>query len=154
MYKSTIHTPASNCSAGTGVSGGPARSVFDQMDDFDKQLKEKLEASFDVTGNLESKNAAERVAEKVAEWQRNMDSLFDGEEGAMEEEGYISGSGTGDEGDDEIWVDDDVKTKYRKNEEPIKSVDKFKELASKETSVGKEKSSEEEGQWRMILDLL
>jgi hypothetical protein len=153
MYKSTIHTPASNCSAGTGISGGPARSVLDQMDDFDLQLKEKLGASLDVTGNLGSKEAAERVAEKVAEWRRNMDALLDGEEGVMEEEGYVSGSGTGDEADDEIGVGDDVKTKYRRNGESIKLMDKLKELAGREPLDGKEKSNnQEEQQWRMILE--
>jgi hypothetical protein len=153
MYKSTVHTPASNCSAGTGVSGGPARSVLDQMDDFDMQLKEKLEASLDVTENLGSKDAAERAAEKVAEWRRNMDALLDSSYGPTEEEGYVSGPRTGDEVDDESGVGDDMETECRRNEEPFKLMDKLKELASKEPQKGKVTSNkEEEEQWKMILE--
>jgi hypothetical protein len=151
MYKSTVHTPASNCSAGTGVSGGPARSVLDQMDDFDMQLKEKLEASLDVTENLGSKDAAERAAEKVAEWRRNMDALLDSSYGPTEEEGYVSEPGTGDEVDDATGVSDDMETECRRNEEPFKLMDKLKELASKEPQKGKVTSNKEEEQWKMIL---
>jgi len=153
MYKSTIHTPASRCSAGTGISGGPARSVLEQMDDFDKQLKEKLEASFDITGNLASKDAAERAAEKVAEWRRNMDSLLDDDVQMIEEEGSIFGSETRDDVDGEIGVCDDTKTNYRRNSESIKSTDELKELVGKEPLDGKEKSNNQgQEQWRMILE--
>ena len=137
MYKSTAHTPASNCSAGTGVSCGPARSVLDQMDDFDVQLKEKLEASLDVTENQGSKDAAERSAEKVAEWRRNMDALLDSSYGPTKEEGYVPGPGTGDEANDETGVGNDMETECRRNEEPFKLMDKLKELASKEPQKGK-----------------
>jgi hypothetical protein len=123
------------------------------MDDFDVQLKEKLEASLDVTGNLQtaqSKNAAERAAEKVAEWRRNMDALLDNSEGGFEEDVYVSSSGTGDDADEEIGMDGDMEIEsdldysaetlpqHQQNMSVEKVEKKFSK--SKEQLDGKEKS--------------
>lgn len=78
MYMSTVHTPASSCSAGTGVSCGPARSfIATGTDDFERQLKERLEAHRDGAGDPRSKDAAGKAAEKVSEWRRQMADLLD-----------------------------------------------------------------------------
>jgi hypothetical protein len=78
---------------------------------------------------------------------------LDSSYGPTEEEGYVSGPGTGDEIDDETGLGDDMETECRRNEEPFKLMDKLKELASKEPQKGKVTSNkEEEEQWKMILE--
>jgi len=78
MYKSTAHTPVSNCSAGTSLrSLGPAGSAIHSIGDFDKQLKEKLESLVDGSTNPHS-NAAAELAAKVSAWKQKIDDLLDG----------------------------------------------------------------------------
>lgn len=152
MYKSTIHTPASNCSAGTGISGGPARSVFDPMDDFDMQLKEKLGASREVAGIVGSKDAAERAAERVAEWRRNMDALLDGEDGVMiEEEGYVSGEGM-DDGIDDAKGEVPDGDKAGKNEDIDTFLNDYKKSAGYQPLEERPARNNEETHRRMILE--
>lgn len=81
MYKSEVHTPASNCSAGTGVcSLGPPGSAI-AMDDFDRQLKEKLETLADDSMTYNREHAAEIAAQKVANWKQEIDDLLEYDEG-------------------------------------------------------------------------
>ncbi|KAI1129927.1 hypothetical protein F5Y10DRAFT_237021 [Nemania abortiva] len=95
MYKSQVHTPASSYSAGSGMcSLGPAGSaVF--MNDFDRQLKEKLEALDDDPVAYNSKLAAGLAAQKVAIWKQGIDDLLNDGKG----EGMVDPHTTADNGD-------------------------------------------------------
>ncbi|KAI1090385.1 hypothetical protein F5B19DRAFT_324403 [Rostrohypoxylon terebratum] len=76
MYKSEVHTPASNCSASTGLcSLGPPESVI-AMDDFDRQLKEKLDTLNEDSATYDGKPATEVAARKAADWKKKIDDLL------------------------------------------------------------------------------
>ncbi|KAI1876495.1 hypothetical protein JX265_004021 [Neoarthrinium moseri] len=77
MYESQVHTPASNCSAGTLVSCGTRGSARQPApDDFEVQLTRRLELYCDEAANPLRRDDAAQVAEKVSNWRRGITDLL------------------------------------------------------------------------------
>lgn len=108
MYKSEVHTPASGRSVGTSAGSLGEPDSVTAMDDFERQLKEKLDKLADDSTIQDSNLEAEQIAHKVAKWNQEIDDILNNEEDKHDENDEEGKDDEGEESDNNEKHDENL----------------------------------------------